>query len=292
VGLGGYLTWTAACHEIHNKHGKRVLPVEVHGPQTRLVISPIFKNNPSIVDASIDDLTNYARDFNIVPLNLPATNYCKHDSPTHARHSYDKHIISQILDFYKIDHVFEQVKCRLYFTSKEDDEINKFTSDIGTEFVTIEPHSNNEYTCNREYPFEKWQNVVNALSKTVRVVQVGQSTKRVLDNVLDMTGKTTFRTCAGLIGKSKLFLSSEGGLTHAAQAVSTKSIVVITGYQHPTMVAYPQNTNLWVHGDHGPCGKKQRCSSCWEAVVKHDEQEIVGAALEFLHDGRIHERVL
>lgn len=293
MGLGGYLTWTAAFAEIYKQYGKRILPVEVHGNQMRIVISPIFKNNPAVVDGAVDNLENYKTDYNLVPLNLPATNYCKNDTPTHARHRWDKHIISQILEFYKVEHTLADVRCRLYFTDQEKKEIEEMVSSIGTDtFITIEPHSSDEYTCNRQYPFEKWQNVVDNLCEIVKVVQVGRASMRILDNVIDMTSKTTFRTCAGLIGRSKLFLSTEGGLTHAAQAVGTKSIVVITGYQHPDMVAYPQNINMWIHKDHGPCGKKQKCEECWNAVSEHDEQEIINAAVGVLYDDCVHKRVL
>lgn len=292
MGLGGYLTWSAAFAEIHKKFGKRILPIEVHGNQVRIVDSTIFKNNPIIVDSTIDNLENYQTDYHLVPLNLPATNYCKNDTPTHAKHRYDTHIISQILDYYKVEHTLADTRCRLYFTDQEQKEVDDLASVVGTDvFITIEPHSNNEYTCNRQYPFEKWQNIVDNLCEVVRVVQVGRSNVRVLDNVIDVTAKTTFRTCAGLIGRSKLFLSTEGGLTHAAQAVGTKSIVVITGYQHPDMVAYPQNINMWIHKNHGPCGKKQKCEECWDAVIGHDEQEIINEAMGVLHNDCVHERL-
>jgi ADP-heptose:LPS heptosyltransferase len=101
----------------------------------------------------------------------------------------------------------------------------------------------------------------------------------VLDGVIDMTGRTTFRECAGLIGEASLFLSTEGGLVHAAQAMQTKSVVVITGYQHPDMVAYPQNVNLWINEGHGPCGMKVPCAECESAVCAHDAVEIATLAM-------------
>ena len=64
-----------------------------------------------------------------------------------------------------------------------------------------------------------------------------------------------------LIGKSRIFLSSEGGLTHASTTTDTPALVVLTGYQHEKMVAYPQNINVDI-SSHGPCGLKQECPEC------------------------------
>jgi len=280
MGLGGYLTWTAAFHEIHSITGKKILPVEMHGQHAKLISSPIFYNNPSIVNV-IEE--SHEGDYIIIPLNRKETNYCKIDTPKFAKHRYDKHIICQILEFYGIQKSIKDLQCRIYLTEEEKKEVNSLIKDqIGDrKFIAIEPHSNNEYTCNREYPFEKWQKIVDELCNYTTVVQVGQS-KNILKNVIDITSKTTFRTCAGIIESSQLFLSTEGGLTHASQAMKTKSIVLITGYQHPDMVAYPSNFNFWIHENHGPCGNKIRCQDCWNAVNNHDEKEIVDCAKKFL----------
>ena len=71
-----------------------------------------------------------------------------------------------------------------------------------------------------------------------------------------------------------MFLSSEGGLVHAATAFNTKSVVIITGYQSEEMVAYPQNININI-SKHGPCGLKKECPECKKAAEEHDWREIV-----------------
>ena len=44
--------------------------------------------------------------------------------------------------------------------------------------------------------------------------------------------------------KSDLYFGPIGGLMHGANAVGTKSVIVITPYQHPTMACYPNNINI------------------------------------------------
>ena len=102
-----------------------------------------------------------------------------------------------------------------------------------------------------------------------------------LNSVTDFRGKTSFREAALVIGESKAFLSSEGGLVHAATTVDTPSVVIITGYQHPDMVAYPQNININL-GQHGPCGLKVKCDDCFSEVMNHDYEEIIEKTMSLL----------
>jgi len=112
-------------------------------------------------------------------------------------------------------------------------------------------------------------------------VQIGAPGSQVLDNVINLVGKTTFRTAAKLMEHAELFVSTEGGLVHAATCVDTKSLVVITGYQKEKMVAYPQNINLNI-ASHGPCGMRVECEICKEDAKNHDYKEVSALLLEDL----------
>jgi len=275
MGLGGYLAWTAVTREVKKRIDDdiKVLPCEGDGKNiTKLVRSPVFENNPYIAKAD-----EQCRMFPLF-LNNPQANYCKTDTPLMAHHRYDKHMIAQMCEFYGIDD--PELRCEMYFTEYEKQKVKDLTSSIG-DFVTIEPISKTNYTPNREYPFAKWQKVVDDLSKHIAVVQVGAPTSRLLNNVADFRGKTSFREAALVIGESKAFLSAEGGLVHAATTVNTPAVVIITGYQHPDMVAYPQNININL-GKHGPCGLKVKCDDCFSEVMNHDYKEIVDKTLNII----------
>jgi ADP-heptose:LPS heptosyltransferase len=139
----------------------------------------------------------------------------------------------------------------------------------------VEPNSKINYTKNRVYPFEKWQLIVDKLSKKIPVVQVGVKNSKLLNNVIDATGIFSFKRTAKLISWSKLFLSTEGGLTHANSCFEEgKSLVVITGYQSEKMIAYPQNINVNI-SSHGPCGMKIQCPECKKDAENHNWKEIV-----------------
>jgi ADP-heptose:LPS heptosyltransferase len=188
-------------------------------------------------------------------------------------------MMAQMCEFYGLDDI--ELKCELFFTNTEKEKVNKLCEGLDRSFITIEPHSKDNYTPNRAYPFEKWQNIVNELSNEIQVVQIGTHQSKLLDNVVDMRGLTSFREAAILIGKSKLFMSAEGGLTHAATTTDTPALTIITGYQHADMVAYPQNINI-VISNHGPCGLKIKCEDCEREALEHNEKEIIDKVVEFL----------
>ena len=280
MGLGGYLTWTAVAREICN--GKdtsiyKIVPCELHGNSLRLIKSEVFRDNPIFLQdgAQINRYECFP-----LQLNNPKANYCTQDTPTKAYHRYDKHIIEQICEFYEIDK--PALRCELYFSQREQQKVDDIKRSLNEKFVAIEPHSKTNYTPNRAYPFEKWQKVVNELSKHTQVVQVGPPGKRVLENVIDLTNSTSFKEAALLLKYSQGFVSTEGGLVHAATAVDAKSVVVMTGYQSMKMVAYPQNINIDI-SSHGPCGMKVVCPQCSDDADKHDYNIIIEKVLENLN---------
>ena len=281
MGLGGYLTWTAVARElVHFSGVKKVFPFEQHGNLIKPIKSPMFENNPFI-------LQDFGENILSIPMQLndPRTNYCKKDLPEKAVHRYDRHIIEQICEFYGIQN--PTLKCELYFSAAEELHMDSI---LGTyelrdnDFIVIEPQSNNEYTINKLYPLDKWQMVVdNLTTHGYKVVQVGkENNSMVLNNVIDLTGQTSFREASLVIKSSKLFVSSEGGLMHAANAMSTPAVIVYTGFIHPKMTGYKDNTNIWIGKDHGPCGMKVPCPACSAEAANHNVGEIINAVIKRL----------
>jgi len=285
MGLGGYLFWTAAAREIHKKilgGNKQIkfLPLEAcDNGITKLIKSEIFLNNPYF----FQEFNNSEFVFPLV-LNNQDLNYCKSDTPEKAIHRYDKHVVGQICEHYGIEN--PKINCEIYFSDEEIKKVDFLFEEnkLNTKFVVIEPQSNEEYSINKVYPFQKWQNVVNQLTSSgICVVQIGRKTKdKILDGAINLTGITTFREAAQIISRSSMFISSEGGLMHAANGVGIKSLIVYTGYIHPQMTGYPENFNIWLNHDSKPCGMKMKCAECSKAVLSHDETEIVEIAKEYL----------
>jgi len=269
MGLGGHLTWTATAREIAKlSPGTKVLPVKSQGSFLKMVQCPTFHNNPYIIQNRIEENCVFFPMF----LDNPSANYCKQDFPDRAIHRKDAHIIEQCCEVYGIKS--PELKCDIFLDHTEVENVEKICSNLAKDFITIEPYSKTNYTPNRSYPFEKFQSIVNSISNKIQVVQIGNTNSRLLDNVVDMRGNTTFREATGVIGRSKLFISCEGGLTHAATATDTKALVIISGYQSEKMVAYPQNININI-SKHDVCGLKVECLKCKNDAAEHDVNEII-----------------
>lgn len=271
MGLGGYLFWTAVAREIKNHTGIPCLPIESYNNGIiKIVKSDIFKNNPNIVQEVKDSVITFP-----IILNNPATNYCKKDTQEKAVQRHDKHVISQICEVYGIND--PNLKCDIFFTEEEKAFGKDFADKVGDNYITIEPNTKDTYTVNKRYPHKKWQHIVDDISSKVKVVQIGEKTDKVLDGVIDMTGKTCFRKATSIISNSLFHVGSEGGLMHAANAVNKTSVIVITGFLHPRMTCYDENTNIWIGSKHGPCGMKVLCKICEKEANDHDYKEIIKA---------------
>ena len=84
----------------------------------------------------------------------------------------------------------------------------------------------------------------------IEFVQIGSPTDQILEGVTNLSGKTSFRQAAAVISKSLLHVGPEGGLMHAANAVGIKSVILITGFLHPRMTCYEENSNIWIGKHH------------------------------------------
>ena len=270
MGLGGYLCWTAVARELRKRLNPevKIMPVEQHGVFLKTIKHPIFHNN----DDFLQEWENSKFYFPMI-LNNPESNYCKRDTPERAIHKYDKHIIEQYCEVYGIQN--PELKCKLILDDSEKKSINTLLKNISGNFVTIDIGINKNYNQNKFENFNVWQDVVNKLSKDINVVQVGL-TQQILNNVIDFTNKTTFREAAGIVGKSKLFIGSEGGMVHAATAFNVNSVAIMTSFTHPTLVRYPGSEYIWLNNDnHGPCGMKIKCEKCHNNMKILNSQDII-----------------
>ena len=183
MGFGGYLTWTAVAREIRQKKdysGYKAFPFErMSDGSKKRVFHEIFKNNPDFIQEGEECKTFPLQ------LNNPETNYCKKDTPTYTIHRTDKHVIAQICEYYGIED--PKLKCELYLTEEENKKAAKLLEGAKQEFVVIEPYSKANYTPNRQYSFEKWQKIVDEISKYIQVVQIGFKDNEAINNVADYT---------------------------------------------------------------------------------------------------------
>lgn len=157
---------------------------------------------------------------------------------------------------FKLKFKLNETKPDIFFT---DDEIRQYENKFKEleNFAIIQPTGKTTYTPNKEWDFEKYQNVINNTQESIKWVQVGFRNDKLLDNVIDLRDKTnTLRELAFVIKKSNFVLSNEGLLNHIAASVDTKSFIVFSGFSQIELAKY--DTTI-------PIVKSPQiqCAPCW-----------------------------
>ena len=180
-------------------------------------------------------------------------------------------------------------QCEILLTKEEDEKAESIIRQYGLEqrFLTIEPCTNKDYFGNlRAWPFERWQAVVDAIrthSPETAVVQVGLTDSKTLKGVLDLCGKMTFRETVALIGKARLFMGTEGGLMHAANAVKVEAIIVWGGLTLPEFAGYPEKHHIICSRvSCAPCGHKGFCDKEHKCMKDIEESKVISMVMDVL----------
>jgi ADP-heptose:LPS heptosyltransferase len=276
MGLGDVLMWTAVVREMAINKNMSNIQIIKHskGKPSKLTKHELFKNNPYICQPLTEDQSTVgdeiAKVSKVGTLQRIHFGHGHHNGEElfHYLKSFNNtkktfadnytHVITQYCRHFNICSD-PTLKCEIYFSDSEEKKISSLIACKlnNKPFIVIEPHSKREYM---SFPFEKFQNVVDALKDKIQFVQVGLRTKKKLKNIIDLTGYS-IRESALIIKHSKQLVCPEGGLMHVANAVGTPAVVLMTGIMHPGLTCYPENYTIWQGADHGPCNLLN-CAKC------------------------------
>jgi len=177
-------------------------------------------------------------------------------------------------------------RCELTVTVDDERQSASLYDDrIGRPYIVVEPNTNRDcFGDLRSWPFDRWQTVVDWISRVhpeLAVAQIGVRGARSLKGCIDLCGLTTFRQAAVLIRNSKLFIGTEGGPMHAANAVQARALILWGGLTEPTFAGYPEEARiLHVKTDCTPCGRLGTCD--------HDHRCMRGITVEWVQEA-VHE---
>lgn len=161
-------------------------------------------------------------------------------------HSIDFKITLDLID----------AKPDVFFTP---DEVTRYDKKFKSlkHYAIIQPEGKTTYTPNKEWGFDKYQEVVNKTKDKIKWVQVGLNNDKLLDNIVDFRGKTkSLRELAYVIKNANFVLANEGLLNHISASVNTKSFVVFSGFSQIELAKY--KTTI-------PIVKQPQieCAPCW-----------------------------
>lgn len=146
----------------------------------------------------------------------------------------------------------------LWFTEQE-----KLRYQNQSGFIYIEPCVKGTFSGNKDWGFQKWQKVVEALPEFRFVQGLAPFQGKILRGAKAVPTKT-FRDAASLLLHADLFVGTDGGLHHAAAALGKRAVVVWGGLVSPRILGYDTHTNL--HSGTRSCGNYKACEHCKEAL--------------------------
>jgi hypothetical protein len=129
---------------------------------------------------------------------------------------------------------------------------------------------------NRQWPAERFQQVVDRLRGAYDFVQLGAAGDPLLDGVLDRRG-LPFRPSAAILAASRFFIGQEGFLAHLARAVDCRSVVVFGGFARPDQTGYICNENLYTPVRCAPCWAANACDRDRECMTRITVDDVVVA---------------
>ena len=133
---------------------------------------------------------------------------------------------------------------------------------------------------NRDWGFENWQKVVDALKDNVAFLQPFRGNVRKLKGVLDVD--CNFRNAAAILKYSDLFVGNHGGFTHAAAALNKPAVNIFGGWISPEITGYKSHFNFYIDTPDSPCGYKIKCSHCYDCMKSIEVDSVIDTIKSFL----------
>jgi ADP-heptose:LPS heptosyltransferase len=123
---------------------------------------------------------------------------------------------------------------------------------------------------NKQWYPERFQAVVDSLHREIEFVQIGSKNDPLLENTLDLRGKTSVRESAAILSQARLFVGIEGFLMHLARAMECPAVIVFGGRTAPWQCGYTCNVNLYSALSCAPCWLWNRCDygrACMDMIT-------------------------
>jgi hypothetical protein len=112
---------------------------------------------------------------------------------------------------------------------------------------------------NKQWPAQRFQEVVNRLSPALKFVQLGSAGDPPLRGVVDRRGATSLRETAAILSEARAFIGLVGFLMHLSRAVDCPAVIIYGGRETPALTGYPCNVNLTSQPSCAPCWQRSRC---------------------------------
>lgn len=132
-------------------------------------------------------------------------------------------------------------------------------------FVVIEPFTKPGAPPGKQWPIDRFAELVDRLKRFIRVYQLSAPESPTLPG-LERLPSPSFRESMAYLKAARLYIGPEGGLHHAAAAMGTPAVVLFGGYVPVEVTGYDFHVNL-TGGSPYACGiQRGVCRHCQQAM--------------------------
>lgn len=279
MGYGGALIWTGLARNLKKRNPEKKVVLIYKKRLVDYILKRkipdfvIYKNNKDIdllVSRKKWFFTRKKNEATVVDMSDSRTHYWKNVTDDRIILKRGKHAIEIACEAFGIKNA--EIKPRIVLDTAE--RMNADGVLIGEnladkQYICVEPNSKATFNPNKGWIWEHWQELVDKIknffeenNQKVKIVQIGAKGAAVLNNVVDLTGRTSFREVARVLEKSMCFIGCEGGLVHLTNAVGVRSVVLMSTWMPKELFAYPNDEVLYSEKHIHDCGSRKDCSTC------------------------------
>jgi ADP-heptose:LPS heptosyltransferase len=132
---------------------------------------------------------------------------------------------------------------------------------------------------NKQWLPERFQQVVDALSKEFEIVQLGSAQDPLLRGARDLRSKTSIRQSAAILHHASLYVGTVGFLMHLARAAECPSVIVYGGREAPWQSGYGCNINLYTEVPCAPCWRWNTCDIDRKCMTEITAKQVIEAVV-------------
>jgi ADP-heptose:LPS heptosyltransferase len=182
-------------------------------------------------------------------------------------------------------------RCEFFLSEEEEARWPELKASLGipAEYIVLEPSSNQEWFGDlRSWPRENWLHLLELLQSEglalPTLVQVGvPSAEAPLPGVIDLRGRTSIQEMALVLRHCRLFVGTEGGLMHLANASGCRAVILWGGLTLPEFIGYQEYQRTLHHRVFcAPCGLLGNCPNGKICMTSIRPEEVKGAVLREL----------
>jgi len=134
-------------------------------------------------------------------------------------------------------------------------------------FVVFEPRVKARASPNKQWGARRWLDLVDLAEKSAQLVQlVPPGCGALLPSRAAEVVTPTFRHAAAVLSQASAAVLPEGGLHHAAAALGVPAVVIFGGCTAADVLGYSDHVNLSYDHPDSPCGLRDPCGHCREAM--------------------------